>query len=50
MPGGQLVVDVRPDWTLRLEGPVEEVYSGTLAAEFEKAYVRAAGSSEAPVS
>ncbi|PYM17932.1 MAG: diaminopimelate epimerase [Candidatus Rokuibacteriota bacterium] len=50
MPGGQLVVDVRPDWTLRLEGPVEEVYSGTLAAEFEEAYVRAAGSSEAPVS
>ena len=42
MPGGQLVVDVRPDWTLRLEGPVEEVCTGTFAAEFEAAYVRPA--------
>jgi hypothetical protein len=25
---------VRPDWSLRLDGPVEEVYSGTLTAEF----------------
>ena len=42
MPGGELVVDVRPDWTLRLEGPVEEVCTGTLASEFEANYVRPA--------
>ena len=40
MPGGELVVHVRPDWSLRLEGPVEEVCTGTLSAEFEAAYVR----------
>jgi diaminopimelate epimerase len=39
MPGGELVVDVRPDWSLRLEGPVEEVASGTLGPEFEESYV-----------
>src|SRR5207249_4298745 len=36
MPGGTLVVEVRPDWSLRLEGPVEEVYTGTLTAEFAR--------------
>jgi diaminopimelate epimerase len=40
MPGGELAVDVRPDWSLRLEGPVEEVYSGRLSAEFVDAYLR----------
>jgi diaminopimelate epimerase len=34
MPGGELAVHVRPDWSLRLEGPVEEVCTGTLSAEF----------------
>jgi diaminopimelate epimerase len=34
MPGGELVVEVRPDWSLRLEGPVAAVYRGTLAPEF----------------
>ena len=34
MPGGELTIDVRTDWSLRLEGPVEEVYRGTLSAEF----------------
>ncbi len=34
MPGGELVIEVRPDWSLRLEGPVEEVCRGTLTAEF----------------
>jgi len=34
MPGGQLTIEVRPDWSLRLDGPVEEIYSGTLTAEF----------------
>ena len=28
MPGGTLSVDVRPDWSLRLEGPVVEAYTG----------------------
>lgn len=40
MPGGELAVDVRPDWSLRLEGPVEEVCTGQLTAEFEAGYVR----------
>jgi diaminopimelate epimerase len=34
MPGGELTIDVRPDWSLRLDGPVEEVYRGALSAEF----------------
>jgi diaminopimelate epimerase len=34
MPGGELTIHVRADWSLRLEGPVEEVYRGTLSAEF----------------
>ena len=34
MPGGELTIEVRPDWSLRLDGPVEEVYHGTLSAEF----------------
>jgi diaminopimelate epimerase len=42
MPGGELAVHVRPDFTLKLEGPVEEVCEGTLAPEFEEAYVRSA--------
>jgi diaminopimelate epimerase len=41
MPGGQLAVDVRPDWSLRLAGPVEEVYTGALTAEFAEAYLAA---------
>ena len=36
MPGGQLTVEVREDWSLRLEGPVEEVYTGALSPEFER--------------
>src|SRR5206468_1274690 len=34
MPGGELTIEVRLDWSLRLEGPVEEVYRGTLSPEF----------------
>ena len=34
MPGGQLAIDVRPDWSIRLQGPVEEVCTGTLTREF----------------
>jgi diaminopimelate epimerase len=33
MPGGQLVVLVRPDWSLRLDGPVEEICRGTLSPD-----------------
>jgi diaminopimelate epimerase len=39
MPGGTLVIEVRPDWSLRLEGPVEEVYTGTLSEEFARAWL-----------
>ena len=39
MPGGTLVIDVRADWSLRLEGPVEEVYTGTLSGEFARAWL-----------
>jgi len=42
MPGGELAVHVRADWSLRLEGPVEEVYTGTLAPEFVESYLRKA--------
>ena len=34
MPGGSLTIEVRPDWSLRLQGPVEEVFTGTLTREF----------------
>jgi diaminopimelate epimerase len=34
MPGGTLQVEVRADWSIRLQGPVEEVYAGTLSREF----------------
>ena len=39
MPGGELVIDVRADWSLKLEGPVEEVYTGTLSHEFVEAWL-----------
>jgi len=34
MPGGELRIDVRPDWSIRLQGAVEEVYTGQLTVEF----------------
>jgi diaminopimelate epimerase len=34
MPGGTLQVEVRADWSIRLQGPVEEVYAGALSREF----------------
>jgi len=33
MPGGALHVEVRPDWSIRLQGPVEEVYAGTFSLD-----------------
>jgi hypothetical protein len=29
---------VRPDWSIRLQGPVEEVYTGTLSREFTERF------------
>ena len=43
MPGGELAVHVRPDWSLKLEGPVEEVYTGVLTREFAETYVTGGG-------
>ena len=37
MPGGTLEVDVRPDWSIRLKGPVEEVYAGTFSRDLMEA-------------
>jgi diaminopimelate epimerase len=34
MPGGELAIDVRPDWSIRLRGAVEEVYTGALTKDF----------------
>jgi diaminopimelate epimerase len=33
MPGGTLRVDVRPDWSIRLQGTVEEICTGTLSPD-----------------
>lgn len=40
MPGGELSIDVRPDWSIRLQGPVEEVYTGTFSRDFVDALAR----------
>lgn len=42
MPGGELLIDVRPDWSLRLQGPVEEVCTGRLSEEFARDHVTGA--------
>jgi diaminopimelate epimerase len=34
MPGGELAIDVRPDWSIRMRGAVEDVYEGVLSREF----------------
>ena len=34
MPGGELSIDVRPDWSIRLKGAVEEVYTGAFTSDF----------------
>ncbi len=33
MPGGTLTVDVRHDWSIRLEGPAVETFTGTFATD-----------------
>jgi diaminopimelate epimerase len=40
MPGGTLHIDVRPDWSIRLKGPVEEVFTGTLSRDLMDALSR----------
>jgi diaminopimelate epimerase len=39
MPGGELGVVVRSDWSLSLEGPVEETFTGALSDEFMLDYL-----------
>ena len=34
LPGGRLVVEVRPDWRVFMTGPAEEIYRGDLSREF----------------
>jgi diaminopimelate epimerase len=34
LPGGSLVVEVRPDWRVFMTGPAEEIYHGDLSLEF----------------
>ncbi len=33
MPGGQLDIEVREDWTIKMKGPVEEVSTGTISKD-----------------
>ena len=33
MPGGELLIEVREDWSLRLQGPAEEVCAGQLSQD-----------------
>jgi diaminopimelate epimerase len=42
MPGGTLHIDVRTDWSIRLRGPVEEVYVGQLTRDLEDGLARRA--------
>ncbi|HEV8673275.1 MAG TPA: diaminopimelate epimerase [Methylomirabilota bacterium] len=42
MPGGELGIDVRPDYSIRLRGPVAEVCVGELAPELVEALRRRA--------
>ena len=38
-PDNPDLVFAGPDWSLKLEGPVEEVYTGTLSSEFAEAWL-----------
>lgn len=40
MPGGELGVEVREDWSIRLQGPVEEACTGELSPELVEALRR----------
>ncbi len=39
-PGGDLRISVGEDWSIRMTGPAEEVYSGTLSADLVTAIAR----------
>ncbi len=34
LPGGELVIEVKPDWRVFMTGPAEEIYHGDLSYEF----------------
>ena len=34
LPGGKLMMDVKPDWRVFMTGPAEEIYHGDLSQEF----------------
>ncbi len=34
MPGGELQIQIREDWSIKMRGPVEEVYVGTISQDF----------------
>jgi diaminopimelate epimerase len=34
LPGGKLLVEVKPDWRVFMTGPAEEIYHGDLSSEF----------------
>jgi len=34
LPGGELLVEVAPDWRVHMTGPAEEIYHGDLSLEF----------------
>jgi diaminopimelate epimerase len=34
LPGGSLLIEVRPDWRVFMTGPAEEIYHGDLSLEF----------------
>jgi diaminopimelate epimerase len=36
MPGGELAITIRPGWEITMQGPVSEVYTGTLSADLIK--------------
>ena len=36
MPGGELQIEVRKDWTIKMRGPVEEVFTGTFSKDLLK--------------
>lgn len=33
MPGGEIQVDIKEDWSIKMRGPVEEVYSGKISKD-----------------
>lgn len=36
MPGGELQIEVRDDWSIKMRGPVEEVFTGTFSKDLLK--------------